>query len=65
MAMSEALARHEAELMRVAELRKLQEQDFKNQVEMQDEIVRAEKEQENFKKVQLFAELGQQMREEQ
>ena len=54
MAMSEALARHEAELLRVAELRKIQEKDFKAQVEMQEEIVRAEKEQENFKKVQLF-----------
>ena len=38
LAMSEALARHEAEVMRVGQLRKLQEQDFKAQIEMQKEI---------------------------
>ena len=43
--MGEALARHEQALMRVGELRKLQEQDFKQQIKMQDEIVNAEKEQ--------------------
>ena len=32
--MSEALARHEAELMKVGQLRKLQEQDFRAQIEM-------------------------------
>ena len=51
--MSEALARHEAELMRIGELRKLQQKDFHEQVRMQEQIVKAEKEQENFKKVQL------------
>ena len=47
--MSEALARHEAELMRVGELRKLQEQDFQAQIKMQEEIVKAEREQKNFR----------------
>ena len=59
--MGEALARHEQSLMRVGELRKLQELDFNQQVKMQDEIVNAEKEQEKFKKVQLHTELGQQI----
>ena len=43
--MSEALARHEAEVMRVGELRKLQELDFNAQVKMQEEIRNAEMEQ--------------------
>ena len=42
--MSEALARHEQELMRIGELKKLQENDFKQQVQMQAEIAKAEKE---------------------
>ena len=59
--MGEALARHEEELMRVNELKKLQEQDFHSQIKMQGEIIAAEKEQEKFKKVQLFQELSNQM----
>ena len=56
--MSEALARHEAELMKVGQLRKLQEQDFRAQIEMQEKIRQSEKDQENFKKVQLNQELA-------
>ena len=44
LAMSEALARHEAELQKVSDLRKLQEKDFRRQIEVQAEIVAAEKE---------------------
>lgn len=58
LAMSEALARHEQELYRIEELKKLQEHDFRQQVLMQEEIKKAEKEQANFKKVQLYTELG-------
>lgn len=56
--MSEALARHEAELLKVGQLRKLQEQDFRAQIEMQEKIRQSEKDQENFKKVQLNQELA-------
>ena len=63
LAMSEALARHEAEVMKVGALRKIQEQDFRAQVKMQEEIARAEQEQESFKKLQLYQELGQQMKD--
>lgn len=42
--MGEALARHEESLMRVQELRKLQEKDFRQQIRMQEEIANAEKE---------------------
>ena len=42
--MGEALARHENELVRVGELRKLQEMDFRQQLLMQEEIDKAEKE---------------------
>jgi shikimate kinase len=62
--MSEALARHENELLRVGELRKLQENDFRQQLVMQVEIDKAVKEQEGFKKVQLFQELSDQIRED-
>ena len=61
--MSEALARHEEELIRVGELRKLQEMDFRQQLQMQEDIAKAEKEQESFKKLQLHQELSKQMRE--
>lgn len=57
LAMSEALLRHEADLVRVQQLKKLQERDFKEQIKMQDDIVKAEREQEEFKKVQLHQEL--------
>ena len=63
MAMSDALARHEAELMKVGQLRKIQEQDFRAQVEMQEQIKKSDKEQENFRKVQLDHELTRQMNE--
>ena len=61
--MSEALARHEAELLKVGQLRKLQEQDFRAQIEMQEKIRQSEKDQENFKKVQLNQELAVQIKE--
>ena len=51
LAMTEALARHEQELMRVGQLRKLQAQDFKQQIAIQEEIVAAERDQDAFKKV--------------
>ena len=57
------MARHEEGLMRVGQLKKLQEQDFNQQVKLQTEIVNAEKEQEKFKKVQMHMELGQQVKE--
>lgn len=63
LAMSEALARHEAELLKVGQLRKLQEQDFRAQIEMQEKIRQSEKDQENFKKVQLNQELAVQIKE--
>ena len=42
------MARHEAELIKVGELKKLQEQDFHKQIKMQEEIVTAEKEARKF-----------------
>ena len=65
LAMGEALARHEQALLRVGQLKKLQEKDFNQQIKMQEEIVNAEREQDKFKKVQLNTELGQQIREKQ
>ena len=63
LAMGEALARHEAELLRVGALKRLQEDDFRAQIRMQEDVVRAEQDQALFKKVQLHQELGQQVRE--
>jgi len=63
LAMSEALARHEQELQKVSELRKLQEQDFRKQIKLQEEILRAEQEQKQFRQMQMHAELGQQIQE--
>ena len=57
LAMSEALARHEAELQKVSDLRKLQEKDFRRQIEVQAEIVAAEKEAKQFRQMQMDAEL--------
>lgn len=47
--MSEALARHEQELQKVSDLRKLQEQDFYKQIKLQEEIVQAEKDAKLFR----------------
>ena len=55
--MSEALQRHEQDLLRMKQLRKIQENDFKEQIKMQEEIVKAEQEQQDFKKLQLHQEL--------
>lgn len=63
--MSEALQRHEQDLLRMKQLRKIQENDFKEQIKMQEEIVKAEQEQQDFKKLQLHQELTQQMQEAQ
>ena len=63
LAMSEALARHEAEVLRVGELRKLQEGDWNKQIIVQKEIVAAEKEATKFHKMQLHQELGSQIQE--
>ena len=61
--MSEALNRHEQDLLKVAELRKIQQQDWKQQIQMQDDIDKLEAEQKSFMKVRLHEELLQQMRE--
>ena len=61
--MSEALNRHEQDLLKVAELRKLQQEDWKRQIQMQDDIDKLEAEQKSFMKTRLHEELLQQMRE--
>ena len=53
LAMSEALARHEQELQKVSDLRKLQEQDFRKQIKLQEEIVQAEKDAKLFRQMQM------------
>lgn len=57
--MSEALKRHEQELLKVAELKKIQEQDFRRQIKMQDDVEKLESEQKQFLKTRLHTELLQ------
>ena len=63
LAMSEALARHEKELQKVSDLRKLQEQDFRKQIKLQEEIVQAEKDAKLFRQMQMNQELGEQIKQ--
>ena len=53
------MKRHEQELLKVAELKKIQEQDFRRQIKMQDDVEKLESEQKQFLKTRLHTELLQ------
>jgi hypothetical protein len=62
-AMNAALQRHEDDVRKVHELRLLQEQDFFNQMEVQKDVSRLEREEKELSKIRLQEELRQQVRD--
>ena len=63
LAMNEAIKRHEQNVKKIQELRKIQEDDFRQQVDMEGDIIKLENEQVAYKKTKLNEDLKEQMRQ--
>ena len=61
--MTNALQRHEEKLEKLGVLSKLQDEDFKMQLEVRNDVARLQKEENKLRKTKLQQELRQQMRE--
>ena len=61
--MNEAIKRHEQNVRKVQELRKIQEDDFRQQVDMEGDIIKLENDQVNYKKTKLNEDLKEQIRQ--
>ena len=61
--MTNALQRHEEKLEKLGVLSKLQDEDFKMQLEVRNDVARLQKEENKLRKTKLQEELRQQMRE--